>query len=409
MIKLLQIAYNAPFPPHNGYNQRVWNLGRELSRKSELSLLFRVAHEKDGAPARYRAERIEAYHLTAPKPSAAEKMVRGARALFQSTPILAEGFYFKELESMADEIIRRRAIDAVILEGAWLGRYWPRLQRKPLVRILDAHNIEEELLRRRARAETWPLRKALFHHDFLKMRWMERRMLNSADLIFVTSERERQILSSRHRRGAEIYVAPNGVDCRSTTPLPRRDARDILFVGAMNYHPNADGVRFFAKQVFPRIRAGRPEVRLHIVGGSPGESIRRLGRLDGIRVHGEVADVAPFYAESAVVIVPLRVGGGTRLKILEAMAYGRPVVSTSVGCEGLEVEDGKHLLIADNACHMQEAVLMLLHQPGIGDSLAVHARRLVEAKYDWSVIAGRMLDTIAARVQRQQRADESSC
>jgi glycosyltransferase involved in cell wall biosynthesis len=336
-------------------------------------------------------------------------MVRGVRALFQRTPILAEGFYFKELESMADEIIRRKAIDAVILEGAWLGRYWPRLQRKPLVRVLDAHNIEEELLRRSAGMKNSLLKRVLLYHDALKMRWMERRILTSADLIFVTSERERQLLSDRHRRASVVFVAPNGVDCRRTNPLPLRDTHDILFLGALDYLPNAEGIIFFAEHVFPQIRAGDPEVRLHIVGRSPGESLRRLDRLEGIRVHGEVADVAPFYAESAVVIVPLRVGGGTRLKIVEAMAYGRPVVSTSAGCEGLEVEDGKHLLIADNARQMREAVLMLLRQPGIGESLAVRARRLVEAKYDWRDIAGRMLDTIAARVQRQQRADESSC
>jgi glycosyltransferase involved in cell wall biosynthesis len=178
-------------------------------------------------------------------------------------------------------------------------------------------------------------------------------------------------------------------------PLPHEDTSpSLLFIGNMGYPPCVDAVLYFCREIFPRIRRATGAAELWIVGRDPQPEVLQLNG-NGVHVTGQVDDVIPYYRQSAVCVVPLRAGGGTRLKILEAMALGRPVVSTAIGCEGLEVIDGEHLLIADDPDQFAEKTVRLLTNRKLYDHISTNGRKLAETRYDWDNIAGRLMQVYA--------------
>jgi glycosyltransferase involved in cell wall biosynthesis len=182
------------------------------------------------------------------------------------------------------------------------------------------------------------------------------------------------------------------VDTAYFTPTPDDAVRPghLVFVGSMDWMPNDDAVLFFCREVLPRVRAVEPGVTLSIVGRAPTAAVRRLAEQQGIEVTGRVDDVRGYRAAACAEIVPLRVGGGTRLKIFEAMAAGKAVVSTTIGAEGLPAEPGRHLLIADGAEALAQAVLRVVREPALRRSLEHEARALVARHYDWAVAAAQL-------------------
>ena len=194
---------------------------------------------------------------------------------------------------------------------------------------------------------------------------------------------------------AQVAAIENGVDCTRLLALPRPHTFDILFTGVMGYPPNADAVEFFCQSILPRIQAVLPEARLIVVGHSPGDSIRSLSG-KSVVVTGSVDDLLPYYEQCLVSVAPLRAGGGTRLKILEAMALGRPVVSTSIGFEGIEVTDGMEILAADSAEDFAQDVLRLFEDQVLWHSVAQRARIKVQSTYNWDQIAAKLHDRYIA-------------
>jgi glycosyltransferase involved in cell wall biosynthesis len=223
---------------------------------------------------------------------------------------------------------------------------------------------------------------------------MEAKSIRDFDHCLVVSREEARLLESV-TSAANISIIENGVDCANLQPLPQpSNASHLLFVGVIGYPPNADAVIYFCKSILPSIRKAIPEVRLTVVGHAPPIEVQGLALSSGaVIVTGFVNDPIPYYADASVCVVPLRAGGGTRLKILEAMALGRPVVTTSIGCEGLEVTDGEHLLIGDSAADFARQVLRLLREPELRHRITVAARKLVERRYDWSIIAETLVHT----------------
>jgi glycosyltransferase involved in cell wall biosynthesis len=223
------------------------------------------------------------------------------------------------------------------------------------------------------------------------MRGWEARHAPRFDRCLVVSEIEAQRLCAV-AAGTAVSLIPNGVDTAALRPLSEAAAgQRLIFVGHLRYPPNIDAVRFLAHHILPALRARIPEARLTVVGdGAPGVLGEFRGR-DDIDLVGRVPSPLPYYQDAHVAVVPLRAGGGTRLKILEAMALGRPVVSTPLGCEGLAVEHGKHLLIASDAEDFAAAVARLLTDRALATRLILVARALVERDYDWTAIAERLL------------------
>jgi glycosyltransferase involved in cell wall biosynthesis len=253
------------------------------------------------------------------------------------------------------------------------------------VRVLDEHNAVWTIVQRAATWERWGPKRLLAELEWRKLRAYEGTLCRRFDHVTVVSDQDARALNAAAGTELHLDLIPIAVDTRELAFTPRSErARGVLSVATMFYPPNVEGISWFAREVFPTVRRAVPEVAFHAVGARPPAHIRRLATSgSGIEVPGYVADVEPFFERSAVLVVPLHSGSGMRVKILEAFARGIPVVSTTVGVEGIEAQPGEHLLVADRPEDFAAAVIRLLQHPDEAARLARAGRALVEAKYDW--------------------------
>jgi glycosyltransferase involved in cell wall biosynthesis len=249
--------------------------------------------------------------------------------------------------------------------------------------VVDEHNIEYDILKRTADASGL-VRKVFHAVNWRKLEREEKKVWTHFDGCTLTSERDAQIVR-REVPALPTRVIPNGVDVDLFRPRPDEQVvpKTLLFFGAINYYPNTDGALFFVREVFPRLRAEHPDVRLRIVGHMPPSLVPELTR-DGVDVVGFVDDVLAEIGRAAVVVVPLRIGGGTRLKIVEAMSMAKPIVSTRLGAEGIEVEHDREILLADTPAELCRQIGRVLDDPVFAKRLGVRARRTAEEKYGWA-------------------------
>jgi glycosyltransferase involved in cell wall biosynthesis len=274
----------------------------------------------------------------------------------------------------------------------------------PCPGVLFTHNVESEIWRRHAETRAGQLSGALYRQQYRRMLAFERQALARFDGALAVSDADRETFGRLYPGAARgpIDVIPTGVDTGFFTPSSATSAssdHSIVFTGSMDWLPNEDAMQFFCADVLRRIQSAVPDAVLSIVGRAPTPAVQRLAQMHGVRVTGRVDDVRQYLHDAAVFVVPLRIGGGTRLKIFEAMAAGKAVVSTTVGAEGLDVTPDEHLLIADAAPAFADAVVQLLRNSDRRRLLGEAARALVLAKYDWAAVAGRLEDALV-RVAR---------
>jgi glycosyltransferase involved in cell wall biosynthesis len=390
-LDLVFVSMFPPGPATFGAQRRIEGLMTGLAARHRVSSVALVGPELDQAAAE-RAMRAYCEEVVL-VPGRAE---RGPRRRLLELRSLVSPWSFERcqvsvpaLQRALHDLLRRRRRDVVSLEGPFLSGYDVRVAPPgcppPLV-LLDAHNVEHQLARRSREASDEAIRRLQLAVNWRKIRRDEIAAWRSADGVAFTSPDDAAL--ARPMLGpVPSAVIPNGVDAAHFRP--RRDVAaepgTILFFGTLDYFPNRDGIRHFLADVWPRLAAVAPRARLRILGPHPTPELlaRRGPRID---VVGCVDDLRPHLARAAVVIVPLRVGGGTRLKILEAMAMGRPVVSTTIGAEGLAVKDGRELLIADGVEAFAAAVQWVLEDEPLARSLGSAGRALVERRYAWPAI-----------------------
>jgi polysaccharide biosynthesis protein PslH len=255
--------------------------------------------------------------------------------------------------------------------------------------VVDEHNIESELLGRMGSTETSLVRRGYNRWEYRRYRDYERKVWHGADACATTSRRDADAVLAQSS-GLPVLVVPNGVDPAEFQPSGEAGkSGSIVFTGLLEYRPNEDGIRWFLNAVYPLVLKARPDAHVTVVGGGPAELLDSL-RAPGVTVTGRVPDVRPFMDAAAVAVVPLRMGGGTRLKVVEAMSMSKAIVSTSLGAEGLDVVSGTHLELADDPADFAESVVALLDDPARGALLGVAARRLVEDEYTWAQAARRL-------------------
>lgn len=263
-------------------------------------------------------------------------------------------------------------------------------ERTDAPQVVVAHNIESQVWQRYHEMETSPLKRWFVQRQWRKFARFERQVFaRSAHTVTVSAPDAEQ---AAQLDAARIAVVDNGVD-PAYFQATRRDARanEILFLGSMDYRPNLDAIQLLLDKVFPAVRGMLPEARLCIVGRNPPDWVQAAQqRFDGVEVLANVPDVRPYLARAAVMAVPLRIGGGSRLKILEALAAGTPVVSTRVGAEGLDVAPGRHLLVVEQVEDMARPLVEIMREPALAQELAGNGRRLVEERYDWKMLAQRL-------------------
>ncbi|OLC26249.1 MAG: hypothetical protein AUH40_04525 [Chloroflexi bacterium 13_1_40CM_65_17] len=395
--RVLFVTPQLPYPPFWGFNVRVYQLIRRLSENHRVSLLSFAGDEDDDLAGSLAAIApwCEAIH-TVPR---ARRSLRRTRArqllsLASNASYLGGRLRSGPMQEAIDRVLATERFDVVQVESSLMAGY--RFPADVTV-ILDEHNLEYELLERSSRAERSLPRRVYSWLEYVKFRREEQLLWQRAAGCVLTSEREADVVRAL-ASAPPVAVVPNGVDIDHFRPdfqSGRPDSNSIVFTGLMTYRPNADGAAYFIRHVLPRIRRVRPEVTFTAVGwGGLPEALLS----PRVRATGRVDDVRPFLARAGAVVVPLRMGSGTRLKVLEALAMGRPVVSTSLGCEGLHAHHGEHLLVADEPDSFAEAVLAILADVERGRELGARGRALVEASYGWDSVARRLEAFHAERV-----------
>jgi len=276
--------------------------------------------------------------------------------------------------------------------------------------VLFQHNVEAMIWKRHYEVESNPLKKSYLYAQWLKMRAFERKMCRRFDSVVAVSNEDREQMRDEYRVES-VFDVPTGVDTDFFRPSGNQQfsPHNIVFTGSMDWLPNEDAISYFTEKVMPRIRQEIPDVTLSVVGRNPYPSLRELARGDGsIEVTGRVDDVRPYIERAAAYVVPLRIGGGTRLKIYEAMAMGKAIISTTIGAEGLPLKDGAELLLADSPEAFAEAVIRVLSNKTLASDLGNRAAAVVRAEFGWERVAarfGRICEETLARAHSRKAAE----
>lgn len=293
----------------------------------------------------------------------------------------------------------RAPTDVVVVQHAWLAEL-VRHRRGGERWLLDLHNVPSAKTRHGFGTARTRRGRAWLRVEVVKARRTERRALGRFEQVVVPSVEDARALGD----DPGVHVVGNGVDLRRYRPSALPDAPRVVFTGHLGYPPNVDAVTWFAREVWPRVRAARSAAHLDVVGFAPTDEVAALDGRAGIRVHADVASTVPFLQGARVAVVPVRIGSGTRLKALEAMASQRPVVGTTIGLEGLDVEDGEHVLVRDDAPSMAAAILALCADGAQADGVARRGRALVGERFAWPRLAERFADLVGARAGTGRRA-----
>ena len=387
-LNILLLTPSLPYPPIWGFGIRVYQLIRELSRRHRVTLLTYSRAEEDERENIAVMREICAAVQVVPSPSLpGDKRREQLLSLFSPLSYQTSSLRSPAMQETLTRLLTTQHFDLVQVESSQLAGF---NFGSSVPVILDEHNLEYELLQRLYQGERAPVRRLYNWAEFVKFRREEQACWRKASACLLTSGREEEILTGL-LPGKLATTIPNGVDIEFYQPTPETPTEpdSLIFTGLMTYRPNIDGAIYFVEEVLPLIHKTRPSVTLKIVGAGAGEEIAHLAG-PSVTITGAVPDMRVHFAAAAVAIVPLRMGSGTRLKVVEGLAMGKPMVSTSVGCEGIHVRSEEHLLVADTPAAFAEAVLRLLSDPPLAETLSRQGRALVESEYGWGSIAGRL-------------------
>jgi sugar transferase (PEP-CTERM/EpsH1 system associated) len=269
--------------------------------------------------------------------------------------------------------------------------------------VLFQHNVEAMIWKRHYEVQLNPLKKAYLYGQWMKMRSFEKRLCRKFDTVIAVSAEDREQMRTEYDVDA-IFDIPTGVDTDFFRPSGTETCapKNLVFTGSMDWLPNEDAIRYFVHEVLPIVRQRVPDVTLTVVGRNPSPSLIDLAEKDAsIVVTGRVDDVRPYIEQAAVYVVPLRIGGGTRLKIYEAMAMEKPIVSTTIGAEGLPLNNGSELLLADTAESFANSVVQLLDEPELAQGIGACAAATVRQRFGWGQVASRFSDVCQQTVTRK--------
>ena len=386
-MRILFVSPRQAWPANSGAKLRDYHFARAVGQEADLTyVLFAEPGSSPDLSQFAFARRVQA--VPKPKGYTLGKILRG---VFGPRPLSVENYTSESMSEALSSIAADGPVDLIHLDALQLAGYTPVLHRAfPKAPIVyNWHNIESELMDRFAATTESKAKRFYARMTARRLRTLERLLLHEAFGHIVCSGRERDELAAI-APGARIAVIDNGVDTEFFASVhPATAPRRLVFVGLMSYHANIEAAVWFARAIWPHIHARYPQLTLTFVGHRPAPAVLALQENEGVEVTGTVDDVRPYYAEAVAAIAPIRTAGGTRLKILEAMAAGVPMLSTTIGAEGLEVEAGRHLLIGDTEEEWLRMTAQVLDE-GTRSELVAAGRELVQRRYDWSAL-GRQL------------------
>lgn len=395
-LKILFVTPYLPSPPEFGGSRRLHGLMTGLARRHAVSLVSLTTpleqHEHRMKATREYCQEVVAVSNPAFGLALRDKRVLQLRSLASRRSFEWLTHVQPAFAARLNEMLARQPYDVVNFEFSHMAPYRQMVSGAAghPVFVLDEHNIEYEILKRTAASESGRVRRVYNAVNWRKLRGEELHAWRTFDGCSVTSAHDRDLLL-RDLPRAKVAVVPNAVDLehfRMPPNAPPPEPRTILFFGAINYFPNSDAVTFFLDEIFPKIRARIPDARFKVVGHTPA-NLMSLASAQ-VEMKGFVPELRDEIVGAAVVIAPLRIGGGTRLKILEAMSMSKPVVSTPQGAEGLEVTDGRDVLLAQEPAAFADQVVRVLEDPALGTRLGAEARKLVEQRYGWEASVTRL-------------------
>jgi glycosyltransferase involved in cell wall biosynthesis len=387
-MKVLVLKARLPYPLDFGASIRTYNLLKQAARNHELTLL-----------SFYDAPEDKQYQLEMEKLCArvilvdrrlqkgrAIKALRAVGSLFDRHPYSVAVARRSAMREAIRKELASQKYDLIHADTLHVSCNLLGLKTPPVV--LNEHNVEHLILQRKYDIQETFLARKFWYSQWQKLKRFEQTACRQFERVITVSENDKQECL-KLAPDAKVDVVPNGVDTEAYQEPPATKPRTgLVFTGLMNWHPNEDGIEWFLREIAPQVFNHQPDTKLTVVGKNPsGRMARLVDKFDNVELTGYVDDVKPYLHQGLVYIVPLRVGGGTRLKILEAMAAGIPVVSTSIGCEGIKVTPGTDILVADQPDEFARKIKILSDDKELCTNLITAGKRLVAEHYDWKIIA----------------------
>jgi len=401
-MRILALSTWFPYPLDQGSKIRAYHLLKGLAQRHELALVS--FEDKPSQPAwmeamRQFCDRIEIVRRQ-PFDFSRQGIVRG---WFSWRPSAVVAGYSPEMSNCAQQVAREWRPDLVLAITFVTAPY--AMEMKGLPRVIDVDNLLSDMLYEAYQAEQHPLRRVRRYLAYWKMRQYEKQLFRAFDLGLIVSRRDEQ--RAQEHLGApksHVGLVPNGVDLEYYRPgCAAVIDHKLIYNGALTYYPNFNAVKYFLSEIFPQVLAQSPQARLYITGNTGNAPVDELPHRKQVTFTGYLDDIRPAVASSRACVVPLQQGAGTRLKILEALALGTPVVSTSKGAEGLEFEAGRHLVVADHPADFARWTVRLLNEPELRAEFAEQGRRLVEEKYDWRQIGAQFCQLVEETRERTRK------
>ncbi len=397
-MKLLWVKAGKLLPVDTGGKIRSYNILRRLDERNDVTLLSYYGGPRDEAYENQLAERLPGAVTVHTEGFGSNLLASGVdylRRLPSRAPYAVTKFTSRKVQSQIAALLSHGRFDVAICDFLAASLNFPSELETPTV--LFQHNVESSLWQRQARHEPNPANRMIFKLEAAKMLRYEREAVGRFHHVIAVSDNDRDLMSAM-TDASRISVVPTGVDLQQYQ-VAREGAGDanptaplVVFVGSMDWEANIDAVDYFCREIWPAVKRAVPGSRFRIVGRNPHPRVQKLAG-DSIEVTGTVASVIEHYREAAINIVPLRIGGGTRLKIYEAMAMGKATVSTSIGAEGLDVNDGADIAIADSSEKFASSMIRLLKNEGLRRRIEKAAAEQA-TRYDWSVITERFEDVL---------------
>ena len=388
-MKILFLSPTVPYPLTDGGRIRVYNLLKHISQQYEVTLVALETQDTDAESISHIQQLgIHVHLVPAPSTLNSVSLKTLISAFFKRQPFTVARYNVPAYRKKIRQLLSSINFDLVHYEMLHTAQFFSETD---LPRVLAQQNVDSAIWRRLKSETIRPLYKFAYWTQQLAFHRYERVMSPKFDAITCTSEIDAAVFQE-HCPEDTVKVIPNGVDITHFQPdYEAEEPAHLIYIGSMDWYPNEDAVSFFIEEVFPKIQKEVPEVKFSIVGGNPTARIKTLAGKEGITVTGRVDEIKPYFSKATVFVVPLRIGSGTRLKILEALAMGKAVVSSTVGAEGLNLKDGEEIFIADDPKNFAAAVIQLITDSALRRSIGKNGRARVEKDYDWQNIGQKLL------------------
>lgn len=401
-MKILWLSHLVPYPPKGGVLQRSYNLIKEVSKYHDVTLLAFTQTDllkamfdtvQDGIEeARQHlseyCEHIEFVEIPC-ETSIYDKRILALKSIFTVDPYTINWLKSSEMRSMIERIAKNHQYDVVHFDSISLSSYISFFTDKP--KVLDHHNIESHMMLRRANKEVNKLKQSYYLMEGKKLLKYEKRICREFNLHITCSNMDSERLLDVDPK-LRVEEIPNGVDIDYFCPITDNALENhLVFAGGLDWYPNADAMSYFANEIWPLLKKQEPGVVMNVIGKNPSNELTSLAKQDSnFRVHGFVDDVREYISKASVYICPIRDGGGTKLKLLDAFAMGKATIAHSTASEGLEVVDGGNILLANTPGDFADRAIELLKNKALREKLGHNARHLVVDKYAFSVIGEKL-------------------